>query len=419
MPNAPSKPDANAPTPAQSTPEMDVAPPAQDVRMRDELPYRLQQQALLGEFGRFAMQSRNLEEILQRAAELCAKGLDAPYAKVLEYHPDGNRLDVRAGFGWAAGTIDDVALGADLESPAGYAYHTGQSVISNHLHEEARFRTPKLLADHGVKRAINVLIERGNNIAQPYGVLEVDSPVPGQFDRTDADFLAVFAGLLGIAIERQQADAKLVQALEYQSLLTREMSHRVKNSLMSVVSLLRVQARSTQSEDIQQALDDASSRVETIAQVHDHLWRGDAISFIELGDFVGELCKKMNETTPAHTIVCKADALVLSADHAVSLGLLINELVTNASKYAYPDGSGVIEVSARKQGKNLEIEVSDQGVGLPEGFVIDQPRKSLGFRLITGFVRQLGGRLLVEKNEPSGARFTVEMPILDDGEAKT
>jgi two-component system, sensor histidine kinase PdtaS len=87
--------------------------------------------------------------------------------------------------------------------------------------------------------------------------------------------------------------------------------------------------------------------------------------------------------------------------------------VTNASKYAYPDGPGAIEVSARKRDGRLEIQVSDHGVGLPEGFIIDQPRKSLGFRLIIGFVRQLGGRLLVEKNEPTGARFTVEMPILD------
>jgi len=405
----------NAPAPAEAKPDMVITPPEEGAPPRDELPYRLRQQALLGEFGRFAMQSRNLDEILQRAAELCAKGLEAPYSKVLEYLPEGDRLEVRAGVGWDAGTIDVVALGADMESPAGYAYHTGQSVISNHLHDEARFRTPKLLADHGVKRAINVLIERGNDLAQNYGVLEVDSPDPGQFDRADADFLAVFAGLLGIAIERQQADARLAQAMEYQGLLTREMSHRVKNSLMSVVSLLRVQARGAPSEDVEHALEDASARVETIAQVHDHLWRGDAISFIELSDFVGELCKKMNETAPGHIITCTADALVLSADHAVPLGLLINELVTNATKYAYPNKPGVIAVSARKRGQNLELEVSDHGIGLPEGFLIDAPRKSLGFRLITGFVRQLGGRLVVEKNEPSGARFTVEMPMLDDG----
>ena len=85
----------------------------------------------------------------------------------------------------------------------------------------------KLLADHGIRRAINVLIERGGEGKTFFGVLEVDSADPGQIDEADADFLAGFAGLLGIAIERQQADAKLQDALEHQALLTREMSHRV------------------------------------------------------------------------------------------------------------------------------------------------------------------------------------------------
>ena len=205
------------------------------------------------------------------ATELCAQGLQARFAKVLEYEPDQKRLLVRAGVGWAPDTIDIVSVAADLGSPAGYAYQTGESVISNHLEAETRFRTPQLLAEHGVRRAVNVLIEKGGEGKAFFGVLEVDSADPGQFDQGDADFLAGFAGLLGIAIERQQADAKLQEALEHQALLTREMSHRVKNSLTSVAGLLRVQARSAQSQDVKNALQDASLRVATIAQVHDHL----------------------------------------------------------------------------------------------------------------------------------------------------
>src|ERR1700682_2156508 len=208
---------------------------------RQELPYRLRQQSLLGEFGRSALQPRDIGQILQRATELCTQGLQTPFAKVLEYMPDEKRLLLRAGVGWAPGTIGQVSLGIDMESPAGYAFHTGQIVISNHIQEETRFRTPKLLSDHGIKRAINVLIARGGEGRLPFGVLEVDSPDSGQFDLADADFLAGFAGLLGIAIERQQADAQLQGALEHQAMLTREMSHRVKNSLASVVGLLHVQ----------------------------------------------------------------------------------------------------------------------------------------------------------------------------------
>jgi two-component sensor histidine kinase len=319
---------------------------------------------------------------------------------------------VRAGVGWAPGTIDVVSLPADMGSPAGYAYHTGETLISNHLESETRFSNPPLLTQHGIRRAINVLIERGGERKSLFGVLEVDSAEDGTFDQADADFLAVFAGLLGIAIERQQADARLLEALEHQALLTREMSHRVKNSLTSVVGLLRVQARSAPSEDVRNALKDAGERVATIAQVHDHLWRGERIGFIDLADFMSQLCKKLKGSTEGHTLQCHADPMLLSADHAIPLGLLINELVTNAVKYAYPQGSGVIEVSAREMAGHLHVEVSDQGVGLPDGFDIDRPGASLSFKVIAGMVRQLQGHLTIRSNDPNGARFLLDLPIL-------
>lgn len=384
---------------------------------RDELPYRLRQQSLLGEFGRTALLTRDFQQILQRATELCAEGLEARFAKVLEYLPEEHRLIVRAGIGWAPDTIDNVSLAADIGSPAGYAYQTGTTVISNHLEAETRFRTPQLLADHGVRRAINVLIERGGEGKKSFGVLEVDSADPGQFDEADAHFLAGFAGLLGIAIERQQADAQLQSALEHQELLTREMSHRVKNSLTSVVGLLRVQARSALSEEVKNALEDASARVATIAQVHDHLWRGSQIGFVDLEDFMNELCKKLKGSTEGLTLHCNADPMRLSADHAIPLGLLVNELVTNAVKYAYPEGKGMIEISAREIEGHLHVKVSDQGVGLPEGFDIDQPRKSLGFKVINGLVRQLQGHITVVTGTNKGTQFLMDLPILSESNA--
>jgi two-component system, sensor histidine kinase PdtaS len=378
---------------------------------RDELRYRLKQQSLLGEFGRFAMQTRDFLKILQRATELCASGLHAPFAKVLEYEPDQKRLTVRAGVGWPQGTIDTVSLAADIGSPAGYAYRTGESVISNHLEGETRFRTPQLLAENGIRRAVNVLIEKGGEGNAYFGVLEVDSADPGQFDQGDAEFLAGFAGLLGVAIERQQADAGLQEALKHQALLTREMSHRVKNSLTSVVGLLRVQGRSAQSLDVKNALQEASLRVSAIAEVHDHLWRSSHVGYVELADFMTELCKKLRGNTGRHTLNCHADPMLLAADHAIPLGLLINELVTNAVKYAYPDGSGEIEVSAREIDEHLHVEVSDHGAGLPEGFDIDQPRASLGFKVVTGMVRQLQGQLTI-RNDRKGTSFVLDLPIL-------
>jgi len=394
---------------ATVTPELTISPQRSTAASRDELPYRLRQQSLLSEFGRSAMQTRDLARILQRATELCAEGLEARFAKVLEYQADEDRLLVRGGVGWGPGTIDEVSLGADIGSPAGYAYHTGQVVISNHLEGETRFRTPHLLAVNGIRRAINVLIERGGEGSRPFGVLEVDSPDPGQFDRADAEFLAGFAGLLGIAIERQSADAKLQEALDYQALLTREMSHRVKNSLASVVSLLRVQARTSQSAEVNTALEVAASRVATIANVHDLLWQSRQVGFIDLADFLAEVCKKL-DGTGEHKLVCEADSLVISADQAVPLGLLVNELISNAIKYAYPGGGGVIAVSAHQSAGLLRVTVSDAGVGLPAGFDIDAPRQSFGFKVISALVRQLDGRLTIVE-QPKGACFSFVIPL--------
>ena len=378
---------------------------------QDELPYRRRQQALLREFGTAALQTRDFRHILQQATELCARGLGCSFAKVLEYLPDEKRLLVRAGIGWPAGTVDQVSLGADIESPAGFAFQTGQSVVSNHLQQETRFRTPQLLADHGIKRAINVLIRRGGVGDTPFGVLEADSPDPGQFDDADADFLAGFAGLLGIAIERQHADAELQAAREHEALLTREMSHRVKNSLTSVVGLLRVQARGTESTDVKDALENAAMRVASIAEVHDHLWRGNKVGFVELSDFVGDLCKRLQSSAPEHTLQCRSDPITISADKAIPLGLLVNELVTNAVKYAYVDGPGVIRVDAREIDGHLLVEISDEGAGLPDGFDINQPRQSLGFRVITGLVRQLMAEFTIAKNIPRGALFKIKFPL--------
>ena len=103
--------------PAPSGKESISAPATATDATRQELPYRLRQQSLLGEFGRSALQTRDIQQILQRATELCAQGLETPFAKVLEYVPEDERLLVSAGVGWAPGTIGHVSLGIDLESP--------------------------------------------------------------------------------------------------------------------------------------------------------------------------------------------------------------------------------------------------------------------------------------------------------------
>ncbi len=111
--------------------------------------------------------------------------------------PSENRLLMRAGVGWDEGLVGVASVGADIQSPSGYALRTGRPVISNHLESEERFRTPELLAAHGVRRAINVILQGDG---APYGALEVDSRSEGEFTESDIAFLQGAANILGLAL---------------------------------------------------------------------------------------------------------------------------------------------------------------------------------------------------------------------------
>ncbi|ONH83785.1 hypothetical protein APZ41_007450 [Roseomonas mucosa] len=177
---------------------------------RAEAYQRLRQQELIAEFGLFALRGDSLQPSLDEVCRVAADGLDVPFAKVLRFLPGENAFLVQAGVGWHAGVVGHARLGADLESPAGYAFRTGRPVISNHLTEEARFRTPALLVEHGVRRALNMLI--GSGQAVPYGVLEVDSGDRTDFEPRDIAFLQALANVIAAVADRQARQVALAHS---------------------------------------------------------------------------------------------------------------------------------------------------------------------------------------------------------------
>ncbi|URW76652.1 GAF domain-containing protein [Sphingomonas donggukensis] len=375
------------------------APPSADA-----LAYRLRQQSVLADFGIEALRARDLDPMLQRATELCASGMRSRYAKFLEYRPGDDRLLVRNGVGWRAGVIGQVEMGADTGSPAGYAYKTGEAVISNHLENEARFRTPAFMAEHGIRRAINVLVEADG---AKYGVLEVDSPDEGEFEADDLAFMRGFANLIGVAIERQHAEGRLAAAIEHQELLTREASHRVKNSLAMVSAMLHLQANDEDDPRVERLLGDAQARITAIAQAHDKLWRGERVGEVALNDLICGIVSGLAEQTGAD-IACEVAAVQISADIAIPVGLVVTELATNAAKYAAADGAIRVEIVANDG--ELVLTVRDHGPGLPAGFDIKAAsRDSLGMRMIASLVRQLGGTIVFAAADP-GTVATLRFP---------
>lgn len=198
---------------------------------------------------------------------------------------------------------------------------------------------------------------------------------------------------------------------EFQQLLIREISHRVKNSLQLVSALLNLQARLLADES-RAALEDAASRVHTVAAVHDQLFRQADAREIDLDPFLTNLASALAASAPEHGTVVDVEPVTISADVAVPIGLLVNELVTNAYKYAYPEGQpGEVRIVGKciDEGRYC-LQVSDQGVGLPQGFDISGPSESLGMKIVRTLSRQLDGELTAVSAEP-GARFTIVFPI--------
>src|SRR5262245_42759166 len=155
---------------------------------------RIRQQEILAELGVRALQGASLDELLNQTVRLTAEGMDTEFCKVLEYIPANHRFLVRAGVGWDEGIVGTATVAADLESPSGFALRTGKPVVSNHLENEQRFRTPELLVQHGIRRAMNVILQGDG---APYGVLEVDSRSEAEFSAHDISFLQGAANILG------------------------------------------------------------------------------------------------------------------------------------------------------------------------------------------------------------------------------
>ena len=246
---------------------------------------------------------------------------------------------------------------------------------------------------------------------RPFGVLEVDSRSDDEFAEQDLAFLQGAANILGMAIERDRHERNLKAALGRHQVLLKEMNHRVKNSLMIVSSMLQLQASDVDDPALTPHLEEAAHRVSAVAKAHDQLFHGSDIERMDLGKYVETICKDLDASV-AHCVI-HTDVqyeIGVPTDRAISAALIVNELITNAAKYAYKDrpGGKIWVTVAGTGGDKLSISVRDEGAGLPPGFDPAKP-KGLGMRIITSFVKQLNGTLAIHARNP-GAEFVVTIP---------
>jgi two-component sensor histidine kinase len=398
-------------SPSDGKPVVEPKPDAEqssDVTSR-ALRQRIRQQELLAELGVLALQGTSFIDMLNHTARMTAEGLAAEYCKVLEYVPAENRFLVRAGVGWDEGVIGNASVGADLASPAGFALRTGKPVISNHLENEQRFRTPELLLEYGIRRAMNVILQGDGS---PYGVLEVDSRFEGEFSEQDVTFLQGAANILGMAIEQQQYQRKLKAALDRHQVLLKEVNHRVKNSLQVISSMLHLQANAVGDPDLSERLNEASSRISAVGRAYERLAYNADYEKIDLVAYLREVIDDLKVAVAPFNIHLDApEAIEFAADRAILVALIINELVLNAGRHAYParpDGSIWVRIVLTEKSSVL-VSVRDEGLGLPAQFD-PTTSKRLGTRVVTALAKQLGAEL-TRPPVAKGTHFALFVPL--------
>jgi PAS domain S-box-containing protein len=213
---------------------------------------------------------------------------------------------------------------------------------------------------------------------------------------------------------QQREERRTQKALVEKQVLLQEVHHRVKNNLQVICSLLNMQAESADDSKTEHALLDSHNRVHSMAMIHEMLYGSETLQGLDFETYTRALLEELFSSykIEGHRIKTQftMTPMKFSIDRAVPCGLILNELISNSLKYAFPaDVDGEIRVSLSPSGRDrCELLVEDTGVGLPESFCIDHA-DSLGLKIVDVLVKQLGGEYKLFSNQ--GTRFRMDFPL--------
>jgi signal transduction histidine kinase len=430
----------------------------------------LRQQAAIAQFGSFALRERDLMKILTEAARVSAEGLSVPFSKVCRYRAEQNDLLIVAGYGWQDGVVGCAACRADMSSPQGRAFTTGEPSICDDLQSDPGFDLPPFYAAHNIVSTLDVIIKGSDGV--PYGVLEIDNNLQHDYDQYDINFLTGFANVLAEAVataargaalqvsvdrmkalveekdrlfyDKNVADLQLRQAQKMEAVgqLTGGVAHDLNNILTVITGTIEILAEGVADRPelvaITKMIDDAAARGADLTQRLLAFARKQPLQprEVDVNKLVIEATNLLRPTLGEHVEV----SMTLAGDAAHALidpSQLTNAILNLAlnARDAMPDGgkltietSNVVldedyasingDVAA---GAYVMIAVTDSGHGIPAGILnnVFEPffttkdvdkGSGLGLSMVYGFVKQSNGHIGIYSEESHGTTVKIYLP---------
>jgi len=211
----------------------------------------------------------------------------------------------------------------------------------------------------------------------------------------------------------KDAERKISASLNEKEVLLREIHHRVKNNLQVVASLLNLQSGYVKDEQTLAVIKDSQNRIKAMALIHEKIYRSESLDRIDYGDYLVKITQSLLQSygvSPKKiTMKIHAKNIVLHIDKAIPCSLIVNELLSNSFKHAFPnDRTGEVRIDVQLDGDTVRLLYSDNGVGLPESVTLEHA-ESLGLRLISGLTQQLKGTVEIQRGE--GTTFVIAFNV--------
>lgn len=211
------------------------------------------------------------------------------------------------------------------------------------------------------------------------------------------DAIAAGVNMLGEELENS------VMTIRERESLLKEVHHRVKNNLQIISSLLNLQASYSDDERFLSLVRECRNRIISMAMIHEMLYKSRNLASINASEYIRNLCSSLQcsfyHAEDDIRFVFELDKnLELDTDRMIPMGLILNEAISNCYKYAFPDKTGVIRIELKKSKHKIQLKIGDNGIGLPEGMIIEDLR-TLGIQLIYSLAEQLNGDLQLQSRE--------------------